>query len=93
MGVQAARYLRRMDAWMHGLAELLTMAKRTRMLAVSVPTAMLARILWDLHLVQVRRWMNGAAAPSAAKGKAQLSRVYAALLGAATGKSRAVDKS
>ena len=46
----------------------------------------MARILWDLHLAEVRRWMtdapvaNPVAAPVSEVGQEQLRRLYAVVL-------------
>jgi AcrR family transcriptional regulator len=80
MGEQARRYVRRMDAWMRALTDLLNQAKLAAELRLEVPAALMARILWDLHLVQVRRWMAKAEAPAAATGQAQLRRIYTLVL-------------
>ena len=79
-GEQAKRYVRRMDAWMGALSDLLTGARQAAQLRLEVPPALMARILWDLHLVQVRRWMAKGEAPAAATGQAQLRRIYTVVL-------------
>jgi AcrR family transcriptional regulator len=80
MGEQAQRYVRRMDAWMAALTNLLNGAKQAAQLRLEVPAALMARILWDLHLVQVRRWMAKGERPVEATGQAQLRRIYTVVL-------------
>ncbi len=77
-GEQAGRFTRRIDAWMRAIATVLSRAKRSGELRLEPPAAVMARILWDLHLAEVRRWMTDA--PVAAVGQAQLRRLYAVVL-------------
>lgn len=77
-GEQAERFTRRIDAWMRALATVLGRAKRAGELRLDAPATVMARILWDLHLAEVRRWMTDA--PVAATGRAQLRRLYAVVL-------------
>lgn len=79
IGEQAQRYLRRLDTWQHAIAAVLTKAGAAGQLRLEAPTAVLARILFDIHLVEVRRWMN-ADHPDPVQGQAMLRRMFAVVL-------------
>ncbi len=80
IGEQARRYMRRMDTWQDSIAGVLEAAGSAGLLRLEVPAALLARILFDVHLVEVRRWM-GAGQPDPAQGQATLRQMFAAVLG------------
>ncbi len=71
IGEQARRYLLRMEAWQGGIAAVLDDAARAGQLALDAPAEVLARIVWAIHLVEVRRWRN-AETPDAGTGRAQI---------------------
>ena len=79
IGEQARRYLRRLDTWQDAIAGALSQAGRAGQIRLDVPAALLARVLFDVHLVEVRRWM-GAGQPDPAQGQAMLRRMFAAVL-------------
>lgn len=79
VGEQARRYLRRLDTWQDAIAAVLARAGQAGQLRLDVPAALLARVLFDVHLVEVRRWMN-AGQPDPAQGQAMLRRMFAAVL-------------
>lgn len=79
IGEQARRYLRRLDIWQDAIAAVLAKAGQVGQLQLDVPAALLARVLFDVHLVEVRRWMS-AAQPDPAQGQAMLRRMFAAVL-------------
>lgn len=79
VGEQAMRYLRRMETWQDAIATLLEGACAAGRLRLDVPAALLARILFDIHLVEVRRWM-GAGQPEPGVGQATLRQMFAAVL-------------
>ena len=79
VGEQARRYLRRLDTWQDAIAAVLAKAGQAGQLQLDVPAALLARVLFDVHLVEVRRWMN-AEQPDPAQGQAMLRRMFAAVL-------------
>lgn len=84
VGEQARRYMRRMDTWQDSIAAVLETAGSAGQLRLGVPAALLARILFDIHLVEVRRWMN-AGQPDPAQGQAMLRQMFAAVLGSYLG--------
>lgn len=79
IGEQAQRYMRRLDTWQDAIASVLENAGRAGQLRLDVPAALLARVLFDVHLVEVRRWMGGGQ-PDPAQGQAMLRRMFAAVL-------------
>jgi AcrR family transcriptional regulator len=79
VGEQAQRYIRRLSTWQNALAEALAQAGRAERLQLDVPADLLARVLFDVHLVEVRRWMN-AEQPDAARGQAMLRQMFAVVL-------------
>ena len=80
IGEQAGRYLRRMGTWQDAIAALLESACAAGQLRLDVPAALMGRILFDIHLVEVRRWMS-ASQPDPAVGLATLRQMFAAVLG------------
>ncbi len=80
IGEQASRYLHRMETWQDAIATLLEGAHDAGCLHLDVPAALLAQILFDVHLVEVRRWM-GVGQPDPAQGQATLRQMFAAVLG------------
>ena len=80
IGEQAARYLRRMEIWRDAIATLLESAELVGRLRLDVPAALIARVLFDVHLVEVRRWM-AADRPDPALGQALLRELFAVVLG------------
>ena len=78
-GEQALRYMRRMEAWQDAIAAMLEEAVRAGQLRLDAPAALLARVLFDIHLVEVRRWMN-AGTPDPARGQAVLRQMFAVVL-------------
>ena len=78
-GEQAQRYMRRMAAWQDAIAAVLEEAGRAGQLRLDVPAALLARVLFDVHLVEVRRWMS-ANSPDPASGQAVLRQMFAVVL-------------
>ncbi len=78
-GEQAQRYMRRMDAWQDAIATVLEEAGHAGRLRLDAPAALLARVLFNIHLVEVRRWMN-AGSPDPATGQAVLRQMFAVVL-------------
>ena len=79
VGEQAMRYLRRMQTWQEAIAAALESARDAGLLRLDVPATLLARILFDIHLVEVRRWM-AADQPDPADVQATLRQMFAAVL-------------
>jgi AcrR family transcriptional regulator len=80
MGGQFRRYLERLDAWQDVIAEILVQGEVNGQIHMDVPAALLARILFDIHMVEVRRWM-AANVPAPEQGKATLRAMFKAVLG------------
>ena len=80
IGEQASRYLRRMGTWQDGIAAVLEGACAAGRLRLDVPAALMGRILFDIHLVEVRRWMT-ASQPDPEVGQATIRQMFAAVLG------------
>ena len=79
IGEQAQRYMRRLEVWQDSIAAVLAKAGALGQLRLDVSAALLARILFDIHLVEVRRWMS-ADQPDPVQGQAMLRRMCAATL-------------
>ena len=71
--------MRRMDVWQDSIAAALAKAGARGQLRPDVPAALLARILFDIHLVEVRRRMS-ADQPDPAQGQSMLRQMFAATL-------------
>lgn len=80
VGEQAARYFTRMANWQRRIVAVLLRAQRNGTLGPDEPISDLGRILWDVHLVEVRRWMSGGDTPVAERGRAELRRLAAVVL-------------
>ena len=80
IGKQAGRYLRRMGIWQDSIAAVLAGACAAGHLRLDVPAALMGRILFDIHLVEVRRWMSGNK-PDPQAGLANLQQMFTAVLG------------
>jgi len=79
IGEQAQRYMRRMETWQDTIAAMLAGADKAGQLRLDAPAGLVARVLFDIHLVEVRRWMS-VGQPDPAQGQAMLRQMYAIVL-------------